>query len=46
MLSRTAEEKAKKAGVDKIDAFPEDVSTILVHHSSILRNKRLLLAYR
>ncbi|DBA93529.1 hypothetical protein WJX82_004864 [Trebouxia sp. C0006] len=29
----------------KIDSFPEDVSTIVVHHSSILRNKRLLLAY-
>ena len=44
--SRAADDKARKAGLDKIDAFPEDVSTILVHHSSILRNKRLLLAYR
>ena len=54
---RTAEEKVQKseqAGTStqepgdarKIDQFPEDVSTIVVHHSSILRNKRLLLAYR
>ena len=54
---RAAEEKVRKseeAGTSthdagdarKIDRFPEDVSTIVVHHSSILRNKRLLLAYR
>ena len=54
---RAAEEKvqnSEQAGTSahepgdarKIDQFPEDVSTIVVHHSSILRNKRLLLAYR
>lgn len=54
---RAAEEKVQKAeeagtsthdpgDARKIDRFPEDVSTIVVHHSSILRNKRLLLAYR
>lgn len=53
---RAADEKVQKAeqagtlqqvpgGVKKIDSFPEDVSTIVVHHSSILRNKRLLMAY-
>ena len=56
-LRRAADEKVQKSeqagtfgqvpgGVRKIDSFPEDVSTIVVHHSSILRNKRLLLAYR
>lgn len=54
---RAAEEKVQKSEQEgtsaqepgdarKIDRFPEDVSTIVVHHSSILRNKRLLLAYR
>ena len=57
MVRRAADEKVQKAeqagtlqqvpgGVKKIDSFPEDVSTIVVHHSSILRNKRLLIAYR
>ena len=57
MDHRAADEKVQKseqagafsqvsASASKIDSFPEDVSTIVVHHSSILRNKRLLLAYR
>ena len=57
MPCRAADEKVKKSeqagtfaqmpgDASKIDRFPEDVSTIVVHHSSILRNKRLLMAYR
>lgn len=56
-LHRAADEKVKKSeqagtlgqgsgGAKSIDSFPEDVSTIVVHHSSILRDKRLLMAYR
>lgn len=57
VFCRAADEKVQKSeqagtfaqlpgDARKIDRFPEDVSTIVVHHSSILRNKRLLLAYR
>ncbi|KAL3145013.1 hypothetical protein ABBQ32_003512 [Trebouxia sp. C0010 RCD-2024] len=53
MAAEEKVQKSEQAGTSaqvlgdarKIDRFPEDVSTIVVHHSSILRNKRLLLAY-
>ena len=49
----TKEEARKEAeGLDEDDAtpwtehYPQEAATIVIHHSAILRNKRLLLAYQ
>ena len=34
------------AGPNWNEDYPEDATAIVIHHTSILRNKRLLLAYQ
>ena len=45
VLQATSEEPST-AGPNWNEDYPEDATAIVIHHTSILRNKRLLLAYQ